>query len=273
MRRLVLAMALVAAAQAAHAADLPDLNDLPVLRGGLRDGLSSSAARWQGFYAGAQYGISTTQFGAPSVSGPLSSLATTTSSFASGSLSAIANPVKANVNGVGGFIGYNWQWDDVVLGIDANYSVGGQSGAAIVNPSTVTKTFVPGTSITTTTTGLESMKITDYGAVRARAGWAVGSFLPYVTGGLALGRADMFRSITVVGTIDPGGANTPYGPVTGTQAKNGAFIFGYSFGGGLDVKLTRGLFARGEVEVTRFTAAWGMDATVTTARGGLGYRF
>lgn len=266
MRRTVLAMALVVAAHGAQAGDLPDL---PILRGGFNDGV---IPRWQGFYVGVQYGASTSDFNNPGVSKAMSNLAVS-APFASQALLTRAVPDKSTANGIGGFVGYNSQWDDVVLGFDANYSVGGQSGRAIVTPATRTQSYDGVVNITSTTTGSASMKITDYGAVRARAGWAVGAFLPYLTAGLAIGRADMARTITVAGTIDPGGANTPYGPVNTAETKNGAFIYGYSYGGGLDVNLAKGLFARGEVEVTRFTAAWGMDATVTTARGGLGYRF
>jgi len=269
MRRIVLAMMMAAAVQGAQAADYPD--DLPILRGGFRDGVTG-VPRWQGVYVGVQYGGSNSSFGGPSVNAPLASLAAS-APFASTAISTTMLPDQTTANGVGGFVGYNWQWDDIILGVDANYNVGGQRGLSFITPVTNTVPYGGGLDIEATTSGSATMKITDYGAIRARAGWAVGIFLPYVTGGFSMGRADMARTITVTGTIDPGGAATPYGPVNTTQTKSGAFIYGFSYGGGLDVMLTRGLFARGEVEVNRFTAAWGMDATVTTLRGGLGYRF
>ena len=51
MRRTVLAMAMVVAAHGAQAADYPE--DLPILRGSVRDGV---IPRWQGVYIGGQAG-------------------------------------------------------------------------------------------------------------------------------------------------------------------------------------------------------------------------
>src|SRR5436305_2305930 len=61
MRRWLLAAAMFGAVPGAQAADLPDL---PVLRGGLTEGLTTSRVNWQGFYAGGQagYGSSNENF-------------------------------------------------------------------------------------------------------------------------------------------------------------------------------------------------------------------
>ena len=58
MRRFLLAAVTCWIASGAHAADLP------VLRGGLTDGLSTSSVNWQGFYVGGQggYGSSDEHF-------------------------------------------------------------------------------------------------------------------------------------------------------------------------------------------------------------------
>ena len=61
MRRILLAMMMCGAAAAAQAADLPDL---PILRGAVTDGMSTSRVNWQGFYIGGQggYGSSDESF-------------------------------------------------------------------------------------------------------------------------------------------------------------------------------------------------------------------
>src|ERR1700759_69417 len=61
MRSLVLAVVMSGVVSAAHAADLPDL---PILRGGLTEGLGGSRVNWEGFYVGAQggYGSSDEKF-------------------------------------------------------------------------------------------------------------------------------------------------------------------------------------------------------------------
>ena len=39
-------------------------------------------------------------------------------------------------------------------------------------------------------TGAGALEVTDYASLRARAGWALGNFLPYGFAGLALGRGN-----------------------------------------------------------------------------------
>lgn len=271
MRRVVVAAFMTAMAPAAQAADLPDLTDLPILRGAVRDGLSTSTKNWAGYYVGGQYGVSSTNFTMPGALQGLDLLANNTSIAADSTLSGAQFNTKTTANGFGGFAGYNAQWTDAVLGVDVNYNVGGQNVSYVVNPSAAVQ-VIGGNTFNTTTTGAATMKITDYGAARFRAGWAVNNFLPYATVGVAVGRADLARTINVSGTVDSGGGPVPYN-VTGSETKPGAFLYGYSFGGGLDVALFAGVFLRAEVEVNRFTTAWGMDATVTSARAGAGYKF
>ncbi|MBI3699512.1 MAG: porin family protein [Afipia sp.] len=271
MRRLVVVAFTMAAAQAAYAADLPDLTNLPILRGPVRDGLTTSTKNWNGFYVGGQYGVSSTNFGTAGALSALDALAASTSVAADSTLTGAQSNDKTTASGWGGFAGYNAQWTDAVLGVDVNYNFAGQQASYIVTPS-FTTVVTGGSTYNTTTSGAATMKITDYGSARLRAGWAVDCFLPYATVGVALGRADMTRVINVNGTVDNGGGPVPYN-ATGVQTKPGAFLYGYSYGGGLDLALFKGLFMRAEVEVNRFTTAWGMDATVTSARLGAGYKF
>ena len=50
---VVVAAVMMAAVSGAQAADLPDL---PILRGGFTDGLTTSKVNWEGFYVGGQAG-------------------------------------------------------------------------------------------------------------------------------------------------------------------------------------------------------------------------
>ena len=45
-----------------------------------------------------------------------------------------------------------------------------------------------------------AIAISDMGTFRARAGYAVGSFLPYMFGGVALGQANIVRTASIFGT-------------------------------------------------------------------------
>src|SRR4051794_41289045 len=61
MRSLVVAVSVFGMVSAAHAADL---SDLPILRGGLTEGLNNSRVNWDGYYVGVQggYGSSDENF-------------------------------------------------------------------------------------------------------------------------------------------------------------------------------------------------------------------
>ena len=271
MRRFVVAAMVGMAAQSAQAADLPDLTDLPILRGGIRDGLARTNADWQGFYVGGQYGVNSNNFQTLGAAAALTALANNTSTIANPAIGGVQLNDKTTAQGWGGFAGYNAQWTDAVLGVDVNYNFGGQQ-VTFAGTSPFSVDVIGPNTYTTSTTGVATMKITDYGSARFRAGWAVSGFLPYATVGFAMGRADLARSVTISGTVDPGGGPVPFSLV-GTETKPGALLYGYSYGGGLDVSLFAGLFLRAEVEVVRFTSNWGMDATVTSARAGAGFKF
>lgn len=273
MRRFVVALTMVSAMPSAYAADMPDLTDMPILRGAVRDMLPRTNVDWGGFYVGGQYGVNSNNFTINGANNALQSLASTMTPPGTTNFASYQVNDKTSAQGWGGFGGYNWQWTDAVLGVDVNYMVGGQRVIAMINPVGVTQTI--GADVyNTATSGNQTMTITDYGSARLRAGWAVSSFLPYATVGFTMGRADMSRVVNVNGTVDIGGGGnpTPYNS-QGIQNKSGALLYGYSYGGGLDVMMFAGLFLRGEVEVSRFTSNWGMDATVTTARVGGGYKF
>jgi outer membrane immunogenic protein len=86
---------------------------------------------------------------------------------------------------VGGFeAGYNWQWSNWLLGVEADFSLAGMNGRAS-GTSIASNAVTP--PVTQTTTAEQS---TDwYGTVRGRAGWlATPNLLLFGTGGFAYGR-------------------------------------------------------------------------------------
>ena len=117
MRRFLLVAVMCGAASVAQAADMPDL---PFLRGSFTDGLSSARVNWQGFYVGGQAGYgSTTSKLSPTAN---SDLLATFSEAPGDRLSQwplLGYVPTATAAGFGGFFGYNSQWEDVVLGVEA----------------------------------------------------------------------------------------------------------------------------------------------------------
>jgi outer membrane immunogenic protein len=274
MRRVVAMVMIFGAVSGARAADL---SDLPILRGSMTEGLTTSTVNWQGFYLGGQGGYGTSDMNFKG------STQTVAAHLMSGlemeseqqvSTWPIMGKVSAHGNGFGAFFGYNGQWDDVVLSGEFNY-MHGKFGGTQTDSMTRFFTLTSGYTDDVTYQGTAKMAISDMGTIRARAGYAVGSFLPYMFGGVALGQADIVRTAHIFGNqvnanAAPGFQNVPF-DVSATDTQNSHLIYGYSAGLGMDVMLVSCLFMRAEWEYVRFTST--IDTSINTVRVGLGYKF
>ncbi len=129
----------------------------------------------------------------------------------------------------------------MVLGLEANYMHGNFGGG---DSGTMSRFFDAGGYTNYVTYGAtSSFAIKDMGSVRARAGWAWNCFLPYMFGGVSLGRADVLKSAMVSGTqvlIAPPNTVVPFS-VSQTEGQSNRFIYGYAAGLGVDVMLAGGL--------------------------------
>ena len=270
MRRFLLAAAMFGAASCAQAADMPDF-----LRGSL-PGSPAPRTNWQGYYIGGQgsFGTSDMNF-TGSTRTVAAALLANTAIEAGGQVSnwpVGGGKVSTHGHGYGGFVGYNGQWDDVVFGVELNYIHGKFGGAAT---GTMGRSFVDplGYLDDITYKSTSSIAISDMGTLRVRGGYAVGSFLPYLFGGIALGQANITKTAHITGTQDNQVAPFQHIDVN-LSATDGIYnhlIYGYSTGIGVDVMLCAGLFLRAEWEYVRFTSS--VDTSVNTVRAGLGYKF
>jgi opacity protein-like surface antigen len=203
----------------AFAADMPET----ILRGGYYEPEPPPHTRWDGVSIGAQFGYS-------NLTADFSDVSTTTT----------LPKVSTNSAQYGGFLGYNAQWDDLVLGVEGAYnrfnslSATGESG-------TTSSTF----------------KVVDYGTLRARAGYAFGQFLPYMFAGGAVGRVN-YQTVTA-GTT--------------TSSRDNGYTAGFTAGLGLDVAILPNVFVRAEYEWVLYAPIGGVRASTNTARAGIGVRF
>jgi outer membrane immunogenic protein len=274
MRRFVLAAVMFGAASGAWAADMPDL---PILRGAFTEGLSTSKVNWQGYYFGIQggYGSSDENFSG-SNSDMLAALISDNviQQMGVAQWNLGFGRQSARAPGYGVFTGYNGQWDDVVLGLEASYlhgSFGGASTAfkALRSGAALSDGFFHNVSVTSSS----AIAISDMATFRGRAAYAYGCFLPYLFGGLALGNADISRTVRVTDAVSLAalGPFIPLQPLAADDARHNHLIYGYSAGLGVDINLIGGLFMRAEWEYVRFTA--NVDTNINTVRAGLGYKF
>jgi opacity protein-like surface antigen len=231
MRRFALALIVAASATPAAAADPAEF-----LRGAIMDGVGGPRVEWGGYYVGAHAATGAADFNFRE------SVALLTSALTLGKYSN-------NGSAIGGFAGYNAQWDAAVLGVEVNYSRGNYDGLS---------SAVAGSGGTLNIT-TASMHISDMGSARLRAGWTAGMFMPYVFGGVSMGRGDITRTVTVGGAL------------VDARYDNGHYLYGYAAGAGVDVMLFGNVFLRGEWEYLKFTSP--VDASVSTVRAGLGWRF
>jgi outer membrane immunogenic protein len=293
MRRLLLAAMMFGAASGAQAADMPDF-----LRGSI-PATSTPTRNWDGWYAGGQVGYSSANMDfSQSLTGLTNFIfRDTVLETPTSQLSALgkANP---QASGFGAFVGRNYQWEDLVFGVEANYSyISGLAGSststigpiAFVNPPG--ENPPPNTSdiYAVTLSGSARVQIKDVMTFRGRAGWATGDFLPYVFGGLAVGRMDVFRTVNsfVTKEVDVTSTNSfgvtstvvqsfgvlPQLSTTQTQERTNNFTVGWTGGLGLEYVLWNNIFLRGEWEYIKFLSVMNTSVTMNSAHAGIGYKF
>jgi opacity protein-like surface antigen len=293
MRRFLLATMMFGAVTGAQAADMPDF-----LRGSL-PASSAPTRNWDGWYAGGDVSYS-----AAAVDLSQSLVGLTNSIFRNSTLEqptselSALNKVNTQGTGFGAFVGRNWQWDDVVLGVEANYNYLNNLSASSANsigPLAISnppgENPPPGYTdvYNVKLTGAASAQVKDMITFRGRAGWAFGDFLPYIFGGVAVGRMDIARSVSsnvsenVYATTTDAFGNTVTTLVSSnalpslsqvqSQERTNNFVAGWTAGLGMEYMLWNNIFLRGEWEYVKFMSVENTNVTLNSVRAGLGYKF
>lgn len=284
MRGLLLAAVMFGALSGAQAADMPDF-----LRGSL-PASSAPTRNWDGWYAGGQVGYSwtNTDYGNTVVS-MTNNLFRSTTLQAPVSQFTLLGRVNGRSPGFGAFVGRNFQYDDVVVGVEANYdyfSSLATSTTASLGPIQVaepTLVLPPGATTAAdgvTLNGSAALQVKDEITFRGRAGWAAGDFLPYIFGGLAVGRMDATRTVSssVTRTINfADGSSTsfklPQFALTTTDGRSNNFVAGWTAGLGMEYMLWGNVFLRGEWEYIQFMSIKNTAVTQNSVHAGIGYKF
>jgi outer membrane immunogenic protein len=289
MRWVICALVVLALTPTAFAQDADD-----ILRGTDTVG-PATFTKWSGFYFGAQMGFAggSANF-ANATQAPIAFALRDTEleeSFAPSSWPILGQATASKAT-YGGYAGYNTQWEDLVIGGELDYST---ANISFVSPSApIGREVSTVDSNTTIVTGYDvlasaagTLHLIDYGSMRARAGWIVGSnFLPYGFAGMALGRANYTVSSLVEWQQDS--ALPPAEPslpctvgvggcadfaVSSSSAGTTTLLYGYTVGAGVDIALSPNMFLRGEFEYVHFFPLDGVVATVTSGRVGAGFKF
>lgn len=168
----------------------------------------------------------------------------------------IDSTVSASGTDFGGFVGMNWQNENLVLGLEASYGIADASESDRLDGA-------EGLDLTTDTENL--------GSVRARLGFAMGEGLVYLTGGLAFAKSTQ--------TWDDDGSVVDYNPID-VETNSG-----WVAGAGVEFALTETISVRAEglyydlgsgsdaVTEPPESDSFEVDQTITSARIGVAYHF
>jgi outer membrane immunogenic protein len=195
--------------------------------------LTQQVGNWTGFYIGGNVGYGWGSYGASNATG-------TIVTANGGSAPYGFNAVSGNGDGITAGIqaGYNWQIEQTVLGIEADWqyldSKASTGNSAIAVPSFTGGNFSGTTSVSTDW----------FATLRGRVGYAFGPALLYGTGGIALAETKLSANATgsIVTNIFP----LTLGPLGSMNASDGAVLVGYAVGGGLEYALGPGWSVKGE---------------------------
>jgi opacity protein-like surface antigen len=263
-------------------------------------------ADWSGPYVGGFAGYSQANFGSKNATSDLLAnyFRDTTVENEFGVSSWLQLKSKdARDTSFGGFVGYNFQYDDVVLGFEADYSSTKLRGTSFDSIGR-SMTTSDGYANTVRLSGTGRTQLGDYGTIRARAGYVVGSFMPFVTGGLALGDLktttsasaqyagyNVAQNTAYLAGLADGGTPAPFpstfgytsfNPAAGTGAlaqaqtlskSKSTVAVGFTAGAGLEVMVTQNIFLRGEYQYAYFDDFNGHKTNLNVARAGGGLKF
>lgn len=174
--------------------------------------------------------------------------------------------------------GYNFQFSEAILGIEADATFGRLASSATDSLSRF-QTTANGFTNFVTATGTVAVELKNWATLRARAGYTLGAFLPYVTGGLAVAEYEATRTARVRGNQILYAADgvtvvqdIPFdtGQLGGSSS---GYALGLAAGAGVDVALTQNVFVRGEWQYLFFPDVSGTEVSVNTLRGAAGVKF
>jgi len=267
--------------------------DLPILRGSSQPPAPvvsvgpATFTRWSGFYVGGNVslGSATSDFSTatrPLVEFSLQNL--TIEQQARPSDFQILQRGSSVAAGGGAFLGYNTQWQDLVLGVEATYT---HTNLNTTAPATPIARIFPSLNTAVGLNATANLDLTDFGTARARAGYVVGNLLPYGFIGMAVGRASYSVSTVAdlaqaTSTSNPDFSCLNTGQTTATceffqllnsTGQNNALLWGYTVGAGLDWALTPNIFLRGEFEFVQFAPISNIAVSVASGRVGAGFKF
>jgi outer membrane immunogenic protein len=262
---LLILLLILGMASPALAADY----DLPILRGSSQPPAPvvtvgpATFTRWSGFYFGGNVSLGSATSDFSTATRPLVQFSlqhTTVESSDHPSDFQVLGRGSAVAAGGGAFLGYNTQWQDLILGVEATYTHVNLNTTASSVPNGVGR-FFPDVNTAVNVSASGNLDLTDYGTARGRAGYVIGNFLPCGFLGMAVGRASY--SVNTASLVQQTSNNV-------TQT----FLFTNGAGQTNARRTwTPNILVRGEFEFVQFAPISNIAVSVASGRVGAGFKF
>lgn len=274
MKRLsaaLAALALPASAWIANAADLPRRPPDPPMPAPI-------LFTWAGPYAGIHAAYGWGQFNREQFDRNLINAAIP-ANFAYASIAqqyaaALPSSFDSHQWGGGFFAGYNFMSGNIVFGPEVDYTAFfGKFGASTIcfYPNPNLGMTIPGSSTQSLIAGADTTsRISDYGLVKARIGYAYDRFLPYAFVGVggarykASGTGSIEQYVTATGVS--------LATYTSSLSKD-QLTFAYGAGAGLDYAITDQILLRAQYDYVQLDSVIGQESKVQVGKIGAGIRF
>lgn len=173
----------------------------------------------------------------------------------------------------GGFqAGYNYQfYNNVVLGVEADVQFADMKDTYTFGYTVTDDTDIAGDDADFGVFGQYTTKIDAFGTIRARLGYAMDRFLPYITGGLAWANVKVSGETVVADTNE-------------IDAWSGSFkdtYWGWAIGGGVEYAFTdnwtmKAEYIYSDLGSTSFSGLFDsndLDFSIQTLKVGVNYKF
>jgi outer membrane immunogenic protein len=286
MRRIIAATA--AFLTATFPSFAADMGGPPaVLRGAIP---ADTSIDWSGFYVGGMGTYTTMSLNRNRGQGQVDPLLSRLVRGTIVETGVIAMPLveqgryQTNAMGFGAFAGYNWTADGAVFGVEVDYSRTTLKNEINGARSGMVTGGTPQTTYEWNASTYKRSKLTEFGTIRARLGYAYGNLMPFLTGGMAIGRSSEANYAAINGvqwptseggacSAAPSCAPTFYNPPSLSESNRAKVQLGYTLGIGFDYAFTNNIFVRAEYQHVRFPEIASTSAQINQARVGAGVKF
>jgi outer membrane immunogenic protein len=189
----------------------------------------------------------------------------------------IDNASKAGP-GYGAFLGYNWDWQGAVVGVEAEFTAfSGLEGAGSM-PTDGRRRTIGSVDYSVISEGEAEAQLKNVALLKLRGGVPMGTFMPYGTIGVAFGYQSLnaeYRSTYTERKLDDDGYPADViaaGNANASINKTG-YVAGFAAGLGVDWAVLPNLLLRAEYQYVAFSSFKGLETNVNLVKAGVGFRY